>query len=36
MNVPVRGGVKRTTNEPPGSIIGVTRWPAPLHPWTPS
>ena len=31
-----RGGVKRTTNEPPGSIIGVTRWPLPPQPWTPS
>ena len=37
MNVPVRGGVKRTMNDPPGSMIGVTLLtPAPLQPCTPS
>ena len=28
MNVPVRGGVNRTTNECSGSMIGARRWPA--------
>ena len=36
MNVPARGGVKRTTKRPPASIIGVWRGPMPLKPWTPS
>jgi hypothetical protein len=36
MNVPALGGVKRTTNGAPGSIVGVVLADDPLHPGTPS
>ena len=36
MNVPARGGVTRTTKEPPGAIIGAVWPPTPLQPCTPS
>jgi hypothetical protein len=36
MYVPARGGVKRTTNESLGAIIGAIRRPVPLNPPTPS
>ena len=36
MNVPLRGGVNRTTNEPSGSIIGASLRSMPLQLCTPS